>query len=246
MVTLKGYTANMLGVSTDQKPTDADINTIFRELNTNKYFYFDGTTWNEIPSSGGGGGFVPTEDQLAAMNSGITSEDVTQIGTNETNISTIQTTVASFHKGIGTNIYFSETEPTGTITYGSYWISTTATKVYGVDVYGATVEQGSFASNTGAEYESSTRIRTTFDNAVTAGTYTLSATGVDNVVMYAYTSNSTSTFSSADSVTDWQQLPYTFTTTRDLYLRFAFRKANNAEITPSVISNVSLIAEKWV
>ena len=76
MVTLKGYTANMLGVSTDQKPTDAEVNTIFRELDTNKYYYFDGTTWNEIPSSGGGSSFTPTEAQLTAMNSGITSEDV--------------------------------------------------------------------------------------------------------------------------------------------------------------------------
>ena len=86
MVTLKGYTANMLGVSTDQKPTDADINTIFRELNTNKYFYFDGTTWNEIPSSGGSS-FEPTQAQLDAMNSGATTEKINQISTNESNIS---------------------------------------------------------------------------------------------------------------------------------------------------------------
>jgi hypothetical protein len=39
---------------------------------------------------GGGGGFTPTDAQLAAMNSGITSEDVAQISTNETNISTLQ------------------------------------------------------------------------------------------------------------------------------------------------------------
>ena len=39
---------------------------------------------------GGGGGFTPTTDQLAAMNSGITSEDVEQIGTNELNIGAIQ------------------------------------------------------------------------------------------------------------------------------------------------------------
>lgn len=31
-------------------------------------------------SGGGGGGFTPTEEQLAAMNSGITSEDVEKIG----------------------------------------------------------------------------------------------------------------------------------------------------------------------
>jgi hypothetical protein len=35
---------------------------------------------------GGGGGFTPTDEQLAAMNSGITSTDVEQIGTNENNI----------------------------------------------------------------------------------------------------------------------------------------------------------------
>lgn len=86
MVTLKGYTANMLGVSTDQKPTDAEVNTIFRELNTNKYYYFDGTTWNEIPSSGGGSSFEPTQTQLDAMNSGATTEKINQISTNESNI----------------------------------------------------------------------------------------------------------------------------------------------------------------
>lgn len=32
---------------------------------------------------GGGSGFTPTTGQLAAMNSGITSEDVEQIGENE-------------------------------------------------------------------------------------------------------------------------------------------------------------------
>ena len=129
MVTLKGYTANMLGVSTDQKPTDADINTIFRELDTNKYYYFDGTDWNEIPSSGGGGGFVPTEAQLTSMNSGITSADVQQIGTNETNILSEQGKTTAMSTGgadyiVVNNIrvYVSATAPTGTIPTGSIWI----------------------------------------------------------------------------------------------------------------------------
>lgn len=39
---------------------------------------------------GSGGGFVPTEAQLTAMNSGIDSTKVQQISTNETNISTLQ------------------------------------------------------------------------------------------------------------------------------------------------------------
>lgn len=55
-VTLKGYTANYLGLSTDAKPTEADDNAIFRELDTGKRYYFTGATWAEIPSSGGGGG----------------------------------------------------------------------------------------------------------------------------------------------------------------------------------------------
>jgi hypothetical protein len=38
----------------------------------------------------GGGGFTPTETQLAAMNSGIDSEKVEQIAKNENNISTLQ------------------------------------------------------------------------------------------------------------------------------------------------------------
>ena len=36
-----------------------------------------------------GGGFTPTETQLAAINSGIDSEKVQQITTNETNISSV-------------------------------------------------------------------------------------------------------------------------------------------------------------
>ena len=56
MVTLKGNSANLEGLSTDQKPTDVPVNTEFRELDTNCRFYFTGTAWEEIPSSGGGGG----------------------------------------------------------------------------------------------------------------------------------------------------------------------------------------------
>lgn len=41
-------------------------------------------------AGGGDAGFTPTETQLAAMNSGITSTDVEQINTNKTNILNIQ------------------------------------------------------------------------------------------------------------------------------------------------------------
>lgn len=47
-VTLNGSRANLVGLSTDQKPTDVDINTIFLELNTGDFYYFDGTNWLKI------------------------------------------------------------------------------------------------------------------------------------------------------------------------------------------------------
>lgn len=61
-VTLKGQTAVYEGVSTDTKPTDADNNAIFKELDTGIRYYYDGTDWNEIPSSGGGGGGTGTDN----------------------------------------------------------------------------------------------------------------------------------------------------------------------------------------
>jgi len=87
MVTNKGASANLECKSTDVKPTTGvDVNTKIHELDTDKRYYFTGETWAEIPSSGGGG-FTPTEQQLTAMNSGITSADVEQITTNKNNIS---------------------------------------------------------------------------------------------------------------------------------------------------------------
>lgn len=44
-----------------------------------------------------GGGFVPTQEQLDAMNSGIDSEKVAQIATNTSDISDIQTTIGNIN-----------------------------------------------------------------------------------------------------------------------------------------------------
>ena len=82
---------------------------------------------DEIVKNGGGGsGFEPTDEQLAAMNSGITSEDVEQIETNKNNISKQQDTTAQGGNGYaiinGGRVYFSDTAPTGTIPTGSIWI----------------------------------------------------------------------------------------------------------------------------
>lgn len=89
MITVKGNSAIYEGPTIDEMyTTGIDVNTLFHELNTNKWYYLTAdTTWVEVPNTGGGGsGFTPTEEQLAAMNSGITATDVQQIGTNQNNI----------------------------------------------------------------------------------------------------------------------------------------------------------------
>jgi hypothetical protein len=48
---------------------------------------FDAMFGAAIAGGSGGSGFTPTEQQLTAMNSGITSTDVEQITTNKNNIS---------------------------------------------------------------------------------------------------------------------------------------------------------------
>ena len=56
MITIKGNGGIYEGDSTDTKPSDVAVNTIFHELDTNCQYYYNGEDWAEIPSSGGGGG----------------------------------------------------------------------------------------------------------------------------------------------------------------------------------------------
>lgn len=36
------------GLSTDEKPTDCGTNSIFWELNTGDFYYFDGSAWSKV------------------------------------------------------------------------------------------------------------------------------------------------------------------------------------------------------
>ena len=47
-VTLEGSAANYLGLSTDDKPTDAAVNSRFFELDTKEEYYFNGETWEKV------------------------------------------------------------------------------------------------------------------------------------------------------------------------------------------------------
>lgn len=47
-VTLNGANGNLCGLSTDTKPADAAINTLFLELDTCEFYYFDGENWQKV------------------------------------------------------------------------------------------------------------------------------------------------------------------------------------------------------
>lgn len=236
-ITQKGYTANLEGLSTDTKPTDVELNTIFHALDTDKYYYFDGTDWNEMPNSGGGGsGFTPTTEQLAAMNSGITSTDVEQIGTNKNNISTVQ---SHFKSDDTRELYISATAPTGAIADNSTWID-------GKTIYSYTgitltnTEQGGIASADGQDTSSPSRVRTTFaDTPEQQGAHTISAGGdAQQVVVYVY--DSSKTYLPEKSIVSWQNMPFRFNTDGDYYVRFVFRKTNDTALSPSQVSDIVL------
>ena len=60
-ITLKGATADLYGLSTDEKPATAEVNTLFHELDTNDTYYFDNDSWSKVgnlaavESAGSGG-----------------------------------------------------------------------------------------------------------------------------------------------------------------------------------------------
>lgn len=39
---------DFLGLSTDTKPTTCDANSLFLELDTGDFYYFDGTAWQKV------------------------------------------------------------------------------------------------------------------------------------------------------------------------------------------------------
>ena len=100
MVTLKGYTANYAGKSTDTKPTDVEVNTIFHALDTGKFYYFDGTQWNEIPNTGGGGGGGDiTSANVTAMTGYEIAEEADAIETTDT----LNEAIGKLEKGVSDN-----------------------------------------------------------------------------------------------------------------------------------------------
>ena len=45
---LRDKYVELAGLSTDQKPTDVAVNSLFLELNTGDFYYFNGTAWAKV------------------------------------------------------------------------------------------------------------------------------------------------------------------------------------------------------
>lgn len=180
-----------------------------------------------------------TTAQQTAVDSGITSALVTQIGTNENNISSVQT---HFKSDDTRQIYISATAPSGIITDGSTWID-------GKTIYSYTgttltnTEQGGIASADGQDTTSPSRVRTTFgDTTEQQGAHTISAGGdAQQVVVYVY--DSSKAYLSDKSFVSWQNMPFRFNLDGDYYVRFVFRKQNDTSLSPSQVTDI--VFKSW-
>lgn len=48
-ITLNGANADYMGLSTDEKPiNEIPVNTLFLELDTGDFYYYDGTEWAKV------------------------------------------------------------------------------------------------------------------------------------------------------------------------------------------------------
>lgn len=73
-----GVGGEYVGLSTDEKPAGVPKYSIYWELNTGNKYYFDGSSWNLIPSGGDGG--IPTPEVTVTWKlSGVQPSDVAAI-----------------------------------------------------------------------------------------------------------------------------------------------------------------------
>lgn len=105
------------------------------------------------------------------------------------------------------------------------------------NLFSAEIEQGEYNYTYGYKQDSTTRIRSDYV-PLKAGKYTISCTGMNDVVMYVFDTNKR--FLVGESQRIWKKTTFTFTISDDRLVAFVWRKTGDVEITPSNISNVML------
>lgn len=106
---------------------------------------------------------------------------------------------------------------------------------------GITIENGTINTETGAEsaYQASKRVRTSFIGFLSAGTYTINVDGANKVNCIAlYSSQTPDDYIGTASGT--ALFPKSFTLNEGGYIRIAFSRTDNSDISPYDISNIML------
>lgn len=117
--------AQIMGLSTDTKPTTGvQPNSLFWELDTNGMYFFDGTEWQAIGGSGGGGSsdlstaeitIKASNDQSSGLTTpNLTSEDGANSGTYSA-MGTDYTITVPLYMGLCTAEFWGDLEVTGDI-----------------------------------------------------------------------------------------------------------------------------------
>ena len=102
-----------------------------------------------------------------------------------------------------------------------------------------TIESGAFDNANGSKSSNNKRIRTAEKTSLTAGTYTISFSGVNSVAVYIFDANDV--YKPDDSILSWQDTnSFTFTISYDFKVNFLWRKTTNDVITPSDMTSVLL------
>ena len=107
------------------------------------------------------------------------------------------------------------------------------------NLWNLTIEQGSFDPATGSTAGGSRRVRTAESILLSANSWTVAITGADRCGVYVY--DTSGNYIKSESEYYWQALPHTFTLSGERKVKFVFSTNDDAQITPSMISQAMLV-----
>jgi len=107
------------------------------------------------------------------------------------------------------------------------------------NLWDLTIEQGSFNAETGATAGGTRRVRTAESILLSANSWTVALTGVDRCGVYVY--DTSGNYIASESEYYWETLPHTFTLSGERKVKFVFSTNDDAQITPSKVSQPMLV-----
>lgn len=125
------------------------------------------------------------------------------------------------------------------ILYTDHEIKTTDIGIYNLD--DVVIEQGAIPSSSGDNTNSSTRIRTNGYILVEPDTEYTFDSNMSRIYIFAYSSNDISGYLGVNKASNWQTMPYTYTTPSNCrYIRAVFELGTGVEVTPESITRLRI------